>query len=155
MLQATRYRISVLCAFLVVSSAGWAADGDIYIWDGDAELMMSAQVTDAATHKPIAGATVEAVRVGGRNTEPLTHDHPAAMPQPQKTDSDGRARLLAYFRAAGDATGTSVFVGDSFLQVDAPGYQPTRVRLSPIVRLDFRPKTKHYEVTLPVSLTRQ
>ena len=153
MLQATRYRISLLCALVVVPSVACAADADIYIWDGTSELVMSAQVTDAATHKPIFGATVRAVRVGGRNTEPLTNEHPSAMPPPEKTGSDGRARLVAYFRAAGDAQGFCVFVGDSFLQVDAPGYQSTRVRLSPIVRLDFPPKTKQCEVTLPVALT--
>ena len=116
---------------------------------------MLAHVTDAVTHKPISGATVGAVRVGGRNTEPLTPEHPTAMPPPQKTARDGRAKLVAYFRAAGDAGGFCVFVGDSFLQVDAPGYQPRRVRISPIVRLDFAPKTEHCEVTIPVALTHQ
>lgn len=132
-----------------------AKDSGIYIWDGTSELAMLARVTDAVTHKPISGATVRAVRVGGRNTEPLTNEHPSAMPPPQKTGGNGRVRLVAYFRAAGDAEGFCVFVGDSFLQIDAPGYQPRRVRISPIVRLDFARKTKHCEVTFPVALTHQ
>ncbi|HZS18545.1 MAG TPA: hypothetical protein VFA51_11505 [Candidatus Udaeobacter sp.] len=74
------------------------------------------------------------------------------MPPPQKTGRDGRARLVAYFRAAGDADGFSVFVGYSFLQVTAPGYRPKKARLSPIVRLDFPRKTKHCGVTIPVAL---
>ena len=127
----------------------------IFIWDGTSELAMLARVTDAVTHKPISGATVRAVRVGGRNTEPLTNEHPSAMPPPKKTGHDGGVRLVAYFRAAGSADGFSVFVGDSFLQVDAPEYASRRVRISPIVRLDFAPKTKHCEVTLPVALTHQ
>jgi hypothetical protein len=135
--------------------SGLANKDPIYIWDGTSELAMVADVTDSLTHKPIFGAMVRAVRVGGRNTEPLTNEHPSAMPPPQKTGRDGRARLVAYFRAAGDAEGFSVFVGDSFLQIDAPEYQSRRVRISPIVRLDFAPKTKHCEVTIPVALTHQ
>ena len=135
--------------------AGLQSKDAIYIWDGTSELVMAAHVTDAVTRRPIPGATVEAVRVGGRNTEPLTPKHPSTMPPPQKTGRDGRARLAAYFRAAGSADGFCVFVGDSFLRVDAPGYHPKKVRISPIVRLDFAPKTKHCEVNLPVALTHQ
>jgi len=130
-------------------------DEGVYIWDGTSELVMAAHVTDSVTHKPISGATVEAVRVGGRKTEPLTPEHPSAMPPPQKTGRDGRVRLVAYFRASGSADGFSVFVGDSFLRVDEPGYYPKKVRISPIVRLDFAPKTKHSNVTIPVALTRR
>jgi hypothetical protein len=135
--------------------AGLKSKDAIFIWDGTSELAMIAHVTDSVTHKPISGATVEAVRVGGRNTEPLTDKHSAAMPLPQKTGRDGSARLVAYFRAAGDAEGFCVFVGDSFLHVDAPGYHPKKARISPIVRLDFARKTKHCEVTIPVALTRR
>ena len=141
----------------VVERSSWSLpasqDEGIYIWDGTSELAMIARVTDAVTHKPISGAAVHAVRVGGRNTEPLTNEHPSAMPPPQKTRRDGRVKLVAYFRAAGSADGFSVFVGDSFLRVDAPGYQSKEVRISPIVRLDFPPKKKHCEVTIPVALT--
>lgn len=126
-----------------------------FIWDGTAELRMIAEVTDALTHKPLCGATVRAVRVGGRNTEPLTNEHPSAMPSPRLTARNGRGTFVAYFRAAGDASGSSVFVGDSFLQVAAPGYQAKKARLSPIVRLDFPRKTKHYEVSIPVALSRE
>lgn len=144
----------------VVERSSWSypaskdKDG-IYIWDGTSELAMLARVTDALTHKPISGATVGVVRVGGRNTEPLTNAHPTAMPPPQKTGRDGRVRLVAYFRAAGTREGFCVFVGDSFLQIDAPKYQSQRVRISPIVRLDFAPNTKHCEVGIPVALTHQ
>ena len=127
----------------------------VYIADGTAKLVILARVTDSATHKPISGATVRAVRVGGRNTEPLTPEDPSATPPPQKTAVDGRASLVAYFRAAGTAEGTSVFVGQSFLRVDAPGYRQKKARVSPIVRLDFPPKTKHYEIVVPVALTHQ
>jgi hypothetical protein len=143
----------------VVERSRWSypasKDEGIYIWDGTSELAILALVTDAVTHKPISGATVGAVRVGGRNTEPLTNEHPTAMPPRQKTGRDGRVRLVAYFRAAGDAHGFCVFVGDSFLQIDAPGYQSQRVRISPIVRLDFAPKTKHCEVSIPVALSHE
>jgi hypothetical protein len=155
MLKPPGHSISFLCAVIALSSVAWAKDGDIYIWDGTSELAMLARVTDAVTHKPISGATVAAVRVGGRNTEPLTPEHPTAMPPPQKTGRDGRVKLVAYFRAAGSADGFSVFVGDSFLRVDAPGYHLKKVRISPIVRLDFAPKTKHCEVNLPVALTHE
>ena len=150
-------RTVVLSAILLAQSQLCSAGRlqGAYIWDGTSELAMLARVTDSVTHKPISGATVRAVRVGGRNTEPLTHEYPIAMPPPQKTSRDGRAKLVAYFRAAGDPSGFSVFVGDSFLQVDAPGYQPKRVRISPIVRLDFAPKTKHCAVAIPVALTHE
>ena len=157
MLKPPRHLISCLCALVALSSVARAKEGlgDIYIWDGTSELAIVARVTDSATNKPISGATVRAVRVGGRNTEPLTPTHPKAMPPPQKTGRDGRVKLVAYFRAAGSADGFSVFVGDSFLRVDAPGYHPKKVRISPIVRLDFAPKTKHCQVALSVALTHQ
>jgi hypothetical protein len=151
----TRTAIALLGLFLPYSQS-YSADplkGAIYIWDGTSELAVIAHVTDSATHQSISGATVRAVRVGGRNTEPLTDEHPSAMPPPQKTGRDGRTKLLAYFRSAGDAEGFCVFVGDSFLEVDAPGYQPKKVRISPIVRLDFPSATKHCEVAIPVPLT--
>ncbi len=148
-------RVVILFAVLLTQSQLCAADplrGAI-IADGTAKLAIIARVTDSVTHKPISGATVRPVRVGGRNTEPVTHEDPTAMPPPQKTARDGRTMLIAYFRMAGDLEGSCVFVGDSFLQVDAPGYLPKKVRISPIVRLDFPPKTKHYEVAIPVALT--
>ena len=150
-------RIAILLGVLATQPPLYSADPfpGTYIWDGTSELAMAARVTDAVTHKPVSGATVRAVRVGGRNTEPLTSEHPSAMPPLQKTDRNGRARLVAYFRAAGDAEGFCVFVGYSFLQVEAPGYHPKKARISPIVRLDFPAKTKHCEVTIPVALTRK
>jgi hypothetical protein len=88
MLKPPRHSISLLCALIALSPVAWAKDGGIYIWDGTSELAMLARVTDAVTHKAISGATVQAVRVGGRNTEPLTHEHSTAMPPPQKTARD-------------------------------------------------------------------
>lgn len=129
-------------------------EGGIYIWDGTSELAIVTDVTDSVTHRPIFGATVTAIRVG-RDTEPLSDDHPATMPPPQKTSRGGRATLRAYFRAAGISSGFSVFVGDSFVRVDATGYQSKEVRIAPIVRLDFAPKTEHCEVTIPIALTHQ
>jgi hypothetical protein len=150
-------RIAILLAVLATQPQLYSAAPfpGTYIWDGTSKLAMLPRVTDSVTDKPISGATVRAVRVGGRNTEPLTHEYPTAMPLPQKTSRDGRAKLVAYFRAAGDPSGFSVFVGDSFLQVDAPGYQPKRVRISPIVRLDFAPGTKHCAVAISVALTHE
>jgi len=154
MLKRVRRFLAPIGMLTALASMTLAADIAL-IWDGTADLTMVAHVTDSVTHKSVSGATVRAVRVGGRNTEPLTDQHPSAMPPPQKTGRDGRARLVAYFRAAGDADGFSVFVGHSFLHVGAPGYRPQEARLSPIVRLDFPRKTKHCEVTIPVALTRE
>src|ERR1700732_5212306 len=102
MLRHAGQSILFIGALIAHSSFAWASDMAI-IWDGTSELAMTARVTDSVTHKPVSGATVRAVRVGGRNTEPLTSEHPSAMPPPQKTDRDGHARRVAYFRAAGDA----------------------------------------------------
>jgi hypothetical protein len=140
-----------MCVLVALSSFHAAEKDAIYIWDGTSELAILADVTDSVTHRPISGATVTAIRVG-RDTEPLTREHPATMPPPQKTSRGGRATLRAYFRAAGISSGFSVFVGDSFVRVDAPGYRSKDVRISPIVRLDFAPKTKHCQVTIPIAL---
>ena len=145
--------IASMCVLVALSSFHAAEKDAIYIWDGTSELAILADVTDSVTHRPISGATVGAIRVG-HDTKPLTNEHPTAMPPPQKTSRDGRARLVAYFRAAGDAQGFSVFVGNSFVRVDALGYQSKEVRISPIVRLDFAPKTKHCQVTIPIALAR-
>ena len=139
---------------IALSSSYPAEKGPIYIWDGTSELVIITHVTDSETHRPISGATVRAIRVG-HDTKPLTNEHPTAMPTPQKTSQGGRARLVAYFRPAGNGEGFCVFVGDSFVRVDAPGYQSKEVRISPIVRLDFAPKTKHCEVAIPVTLRHQ
>ena len=143
----------------LVEHSSWSypatkGEGGIYIWDGTSELAIVTDVTDSVTHSPIFGATVTAVRVG-RDSEPLGEDHPKTMPPPQKTSRGGRAQLVAYFRAAGDAEGFCVFVGDSFVRVDAPEYQSKEVRIAPIVRLDFAPTTEHCEVTIPIALTHQ
>ena len=97
---------------------------------------------------------MSAVRAG-RDTEPLTDEKPTAMPPPNKTSRAGGASIRGYFRAAGDHSGFSVFVGDSFLRVHASGYQSKEVQISAIGRLDFARGTKQCEVIIPVALARQ
>ena len=145
--------ISVVCAGRVLIVLFSGERRDLHLgWDFRA--IHSSRCYRFGTHRPISGATVGAIRVG-HDTKPLTKEHPTGMPPPKKTNRDGRARLVAYFRAAGNAEGFSVFVGDSFVRVDALGYQPKEVRISPIARLDSAPKTKHCEVAIPIMLTAQ
>src|SRR6476659_2635750 len=98
MLKPPRHQTLLLCALIALSPVAWAKDGDISIWDGTSKLVVVARVGDSVTHKAMSGVTVRAVRVGGRNTEPLINEYPSAMPPPQMTGRDGRARLVAYFR---------------------------------------------------------
>jgi hypothetical protein len=122
----------------------------IFIADGTATLEVVVNVTDAATRKPVSGATVSAIRAG-RGTTLLASDS-AAMPPPQKTDRGGRAVLHARFRMAASSDGSSVFVAQSFLRIQAPGFRSTDARISTIGRLDFARKIKHPQVTIPVAL---
>jgi hypothetical protein len=140
--------LSVLGAHSV--SAAETLQGAIFIADGTANLALAAKVSDARTRKPLSGATVTAIRAG-RGTTLLASDS-TAMPPPQKTDRRGRAVLHAHFRLAGDPSGYCVFVAQSFLRVQAPGFRPTDIRISAIGRLDFARKRKHPEVTIPVAL---
>ena len=77
------------------------------------------------------------------------------MPPPKQTDRRGRAVLHANFRLAADSSGASIFVAQSFLRVQAPGFHPTDVRISELGRLDFPRRTKHPEVTVPVGLVHE
>jgi hypothetical protein len=144
--------VILLLSVLAVHSASSAdpLQGAIFTADGTANLALVARVRDARTRKPLSGATVTAVRAG-RGTILLASDS-TAMPPPQKTDRRGRAVLHVRFRLAGDPSGYSVFVAQSFLRVQAPGFRPTDVRISAIGRLDFARKTKQPEVTIPVAL---
>jgi hypothetical protein len=148
--------VIVLLSLLVAHSQSSAADpwkGAIYIPDGTAKLVIVADVIDAVTRKPIPGATITAIRAG-RGTTLLSTDS-TAMPPPQRTNRRGRALLHANFRSAGDPSGYSVFVARSFLRVQAPGFRSTDVRISPLGRLDFAPKTKQSRVTITVALVHQ
>jgi hypothetical protein len=148
--------VIVLLGVLLTQSQFYAADpfeGAAYIADGTANLAVVATVTDAATHKPVPGASVTAIRAG-RGTTLLASDS-TAMPPPVKTDARGNAVLHANFRWAGDSTGSCVFVVRSFLRVQAPGYRSTDVRISRLGRLDFAHETKHYEVSVPIALVHE
>lgn len=151
----TRTVIILLCV-LAARSDCYAADplkGAIYIADGTANLALLARVTDARTRQPVSDATVTAVRAG-RGTTLLASDS-TAMPSPARTDLRGRAVLHTNFRCAGDPSGSCVFVARSFLRVQASGFRTSEIPISAIGRLDFAPKTKHYQVTLPIALARE
>ena len=148
----TRIVIVLLCV-LGAQSGCQSTDpwkGAIYISDGTATLTLLVRVTDARSGQPVQGATVTAVRAGRGTT--LLSSYSTAMPPPKNADRRGRAMLLADFRSAGDPSGYSVFVAESFLRVQAPGFDSSDVRISSLGRLDFTPKTKKSRVTIPVAL---
>jgi hypothetical protein len=151
----TRTIVVLACVAVAQSVCGSAdpLEGAIFIADGTATLAVTAKVTDARTGKPVAGATVAAVRAG-RGTTLLASDS-TAMPPPQKTNGGGRAVLHARFRMAASSDGSSVFVAQSFLRIQAPGFRSTDARISTIGRLDFPAKKKHVEVTLPIALVHE
>lgn len=150
----TRTVILLLCVLGAPSvSAAESLQGGIYIADGTANLALVATVSDARTRKPLSAARVTAVRAG-RGTTLLASDS-TAMPSPQTTDRRGRSVLHAHFRSASDPSGYSVFVAQSFLRVQSPGFRSTDIRISAIGRLDFARKTKHLEVIIPVALVHE
>ncbi len=122
----------------------------IFIWDGSAELILRVSVVDAATQKPIAAAKATAVRDRRVANGPDRRAYQALAPR--ATDWRGRATLKGRFPAAGNATGFSVFVVDSYVAVGAPGYVSTRARISSIYRLDFARKTKDCEVPIRIAM---
>jgi hypothetical protein len=148
----TRTVIILLCVVVARSVRGSAdpLEGAIYIADGTANLALIPKVIDGRTRKPVSGAKVTAIRAGRGST--LLASDSTAMPLPQQTDRRGHAVLRAHFRSAGDPSGYSIFVAQSFLRVQAPGFRSTDIRISAIGRLDFARKTKHPEVTIPVAL---
>ena len=139
-----------LCLLFIASSSLVGAREDIYIWDGDAELIIRITVLDAATRAPIRGAVVSLVRDRRVSRRLEAGNYPS--PQPARTDARGRATLKASFPAAGDPTGFSVFVRDSSISAGAPTYAPARARISPIYRLDFAHHTKDCIVPITVTL---
>ena len=150
--RAASVLLCILTAYLQSCSTDPLA-GAIYIADGTADLELVATVTDAVSHRPVVAATVTAIRTG-RGTTLLASDS-TAMPPPVLTNSRGRAVLHAHFRMAADSSSTSVFVARSFLRVQAPGFSSIDVPISSIGRLDFAHKIKHYQATLPISLTHE
>lgn len=124
----------------------------IFIWDGNAELIILIHLTDEISGKPISGATISAVR--DRRVKRGPNGRAYQTPRSERTDSGGHAIIRASFPAAGDASGLSVFVCDSYVTIKAPGYAATRARLSPIYRLDFPRKAKDCKVPLHLTLKR-
>jgi hypothetical protein len=139
-----------LCLLVIASSVLAARHEDTYIWDGDAELIMRITVIDAATHAPIPGALVSFVR--DRRVAHRLEAGNYPNPQPAQTDARGRATLKASFPAAGDPTGFSVFVRDSYVSIASPSYAPSRARISRIYRLDFARHTKNCLVPITMAL---
>jgi hypothetical protein len=120
-----------------------------FIADGHAKLRLHVRVVDSATQKPIAGAKVS-VRRDRRVARHLGRTYkavPALM-----TDQRGYATLRAEFPMAADATGSSVFVLDSYVAVEAAGHGAQRARISPIYRLDFPRGRKRYDVPVRTAL---
>ena len=121
----------------------------IFIADGHAKLILHVSVVDSVTHRPVPRVNVSAVRDRrvsrhlGRSYRPLL---------PRVTNDRGQATLKGEFPMAANAEGSSVFVLDSYVAVEASGYVAARGRLSPIYRLDFPRGRKRYEVPIQISL---
>ena len=122
---------------------------EIFIADGHAELILQVSVADSVTHRPIPRVKVSAVR----DRRVSRHLGRSYTPLPTRiTDGRGRATLKGEFPWAADAKGSSVFVLDSYVGVEAAGYVATRARLSRIYRLDFPRGIKRYEVPIQIAL---
>jgi hypothetical protein len=136
----------------IVAGLKKASPQDIFIWDGDKQLLLFIRVTDEVSRKPISGASVSVVR--DRRVKRGPNGRAYETPGSERTDSAGHAVIRASFPAAGDASGISVFVCDSFVTIKALGHAPARARISAINRLDFPRKTKDCKVPLRVTLKR-
>jgi hypothetical protein len=134
-----------------LKKASSSQDG-IFIWDGNAQLILLVHVVDEAKQKPISGATVSVVRDQRVKRGPSGRSY--ETPRSERTDNRGYVSIRASFPAAGDATGLSVFVCDSYVTIKAPGHVSERARISPINRLDFPRKTKDCKVPLRLTLKR-
>ena len=121
----------------------------IFIADGHAELILQVRVADSVTRKPISHVKVSAVR----DRRVSRHLGRSYTPLPTRiTDDRGRATLKGEFPMAASADGASVFVLNSYIAVQGPGYVAARSRLSPIYRLDFPRGAKRYEVPIQIAL---
>ena len=134
-----------------LKAAPSSQDG-IFIWDGNAELILLIHVTDEISGKPISGATVSAVR--DRRVKRGPNGRAYQTPRLERTNNGGHAIIRASFPASGDASGMSVFVCDSYVIIKAPGHVSARARISSINRLDFPRKTKDCKVPLRLTLKR-
>ena len=126
-----------------------ASPNAVFIADGHAELHLHVAVIDRATHRPITGAKVLLQR-DRRVARHLGRTYKAVPPV--ITDRRGYATLRAEFPMAADASGSSVFVLDSYIAVDAAGHAAEHARISPIYRLDFPRGNKRYDVPLRTAL---
>jgi len=129
-----------------------SSQGGISIWDGNAQLVLLVSLRDEVSRNPISLAAVSVVR--DRRVKRGPNSRAYETPGSERTDSDGRAIIRVNFPAAGNATGLSVFVCDSYVTIKAPGYAPVRARISPIYRLDFPRRTKECKVPLNLTLKR-
>jgi hypothetical protein len=126
-----------------------AGPNAIFIGDGHAHLRLHVKVVDSATQKPISGAKVSMQRDRrvARHLGRAYKAVPALL-----TDRRGHATLRAEFPMAVDATGSSVFVLDSYVAIEAAGHAARRARISPIYRLDFPRGRKPYDVPVRIAL---
>jgi hypothetical protein len=126
-----------------------AGPNAIFIADGHAELRFHVRVVDSATHRPITGAkvSVQRDRRVARHLGRTYKAVPAVI-----TDRRGYATLRAEFPIAADATGSSVFVLDSYVAIEAAGHAALRAPISPIYRLDFPRGRKRYDVPVRTAL---
>jgi hypothetical protein len=123
-----------------------------YIWDGTADVIVIITVTDASSQLPIADAVVDFTR--DRRVLRAPDGRALATAATGRTSSHGDTTLRPSFPAAGDATGTTVFVGDSKVTAQASGYRAASARISPIYRVDFRHGIKRYTVRIAIKLER-
>lgn len=140
------FLVSVLGALLFLSTD--------FIGCGDAYLAIRVRVCDATTRKPIPGATVTL------STE-LRSKFPAMIVQPPtvlsaQTDAGGKAVLKDRFGAGFDKWGTSIYVGESRIKVEAAGYPSVNALVSARRRLrfyDFLVYKQPRKVEVPVYLS--
>ena len=119
----------------------------------DFNLAMSLHVSDARTGTPISGAMVRFVRSGeGKTLAPET----AKSDQQTKTNRRGAAHLAATFGGNLCTCGwVEAYAGDSLLVATAPGYTPSRVRVSDQETLRFRGKDTSRSVPYRLALRRE
>jgi hypothetical protein len=121
----------------------------IFIADGHAKLFLHVSVVDSVSQAPIIGAKVS-VKRDRRVARHLGRTY-KSIPS-RATDGSGRATVRGEFPMAADAEGSSVFVLDSYVEVEAVGHVAGRGRLSPIYKLDFPRGTERCEVPLQIAL---
>ena len=131
-------------------SGALAKEAIAMIWDGHAELVLRISVVDSSSQQPIPRAEIRLQR-DRRVARHLGRVYGATPVH--LTDARGDATIRASFPAAGDASGSSVFVIDLNVVASARGYASARARLAPIHRIDFPRKTREHRVPIPIALT--